>query len=137
MHQKVELDLAEAQKIVNAVLAKAGESPERPIAVAVTDREGSLIAFSRMDNCAPLPRRIAIGKAYTAGVMGNDTGKIAERMKNNNMKSSDLGDPGLVFVQGGVVIKGEDGSILGGVGVSGLAAQEDEDLAILGLAALN
>ena len=119
------------------MLTKAGEAPERPIAVAVTDRDGNLVAFSRMDNCAPLPRRIAVGKAYTAGVMGNDTGKIAERMKTNNMKGSDLGDPNLVFVQGGVVIKANDGSILGGIGVSGLAAQEDEDLANIGLAALN
>ena len=136
MHQKFELDLTEAQTIVATVLEKAGETPERPIAVAVTDRDGGLVAFSRMDNCAPLPRRLAVAKAYTAGVMGNNTGKIAERMKTNNMKSADLGDPNLVFVQGGVVIKADDGTILGGIGVSGLAAQEDEDLANLGLAAL-
>ena len=89
-----------------------------------------------MDNCAPLPRRLAVAKAYTASVMGNDTGNIAERMKTNNMKSADLGDPNLVFVQGGVVIKADDGTILGGIGVSGLAAQEDEDLANLGLVVL-
>ena len=136
MHQKFELDLVEAQNIVNAVLAKAQESPERPIAVAVADRDGNLIAFARMDNCAPLPRNIAVAKAYTAGVMGNDTGQIAERMQKNNIKGSDLGDSRLVFVQGGVVIKTDDGIILGGIGVSGLAAQEDEELAIIGLATL-
>jgi uncharacterized protein GlcG (DUF336 family) len=134
MHQKFELDLTEAQNIVNAVLAKAQEAPEKPIAVAVADRDGNLVAFARMDNCSPLPRNIAVAKAYTAGVMGNDTGQIAERMRKNNIKGSDLGDPRLVFVQGGVVIKSDDGIILGGIGVSGLAAQEDEELAIIGLA---
>ena len=48
-----------------------------------------------------------------------------------------MGDPMLAAVQGGVVILHPgSGSIMGGIGVSGLAAQEDEDLAKIGLKAL-
>ena len=43
----------------------------------------------------------------------------------------------LAAVQGGVVVlHPETGAIMGGIGVSGLSAQEDEDLAKLGLKAL-
>jgi uncharacterized protein GlcG (DUF336 family) len=47
-------------------------------------------------------------------------------------------DPNLVAVQGGVaVLRPSDGAILGGIGVSGLSAQEDEDIARIGVNALN
>ena len=92
-----------------------------------------MIAYVRMDRCAPLPQKIAIAKAYTSAIMGDDTGAIAQRMKEANRKNSDLGDPGLMFLQGGVVIKHSDGTVLGGIGVSGLAADEDEELARIGL----
>jgi len=48
-----------------------------------------------------------------------------------------MGDPNLAAVQGGLVIlHPETGAIMGGIGVSGLTAQEDEDIARLGLRAL-
>ena len=48
-----------------------------------------------------------------------------------------MGDPALVAVQGAVaVLHPETGAVLGAIGVSGLSAQEDEDLAKLGLEAL-
>jgi uncharacterized protein GlcG (DUF336 family) len=48
-----------------------------------------------------------------------------------------MGDPNLAAVQGGlVVLQAETGTIMGGIGVSGLTAQEDEDIARLGLRAL-
>ena len=50
---------------------------------------------------------------------------------------AEMGDPMLAAVQGGVVILHPgSGSIMGGIGVSGLSAQEDEDLAKIGLKAL-
>jgi uncharacterized protein GlcG (DUF336 family) len=45
----------------------------------------------------------------------------------------EFGDPNLIGVQGGVTIAAADGSPLGGIGVSGLAAEEDEAIARMGL----
>ena len=133
MYGKMELGLNEAQVSINTILTKAMENEERPIAISVADRNGKMIAYVRMDRCAPLPQKIAIAKAYTSAIMGDDTGAIAQRMKEANRKNSDLGDPGLMFLQGGVMIKHSDGTVLGGIGVSGLAADEDEELARIGL----
>ena len=50
--------------------------------------------------------------------------------------TADLGDPDLIGVQGGVAILSADGAALGGIGVSGLAADEDEAIARIGLRAI-
>jgi uncharacterized protein GlcG (DUF336 family) len=48
-----------------------------------------------------------------------------------------MGNPNLVAAQGAVVIlHPQSGAVLGAIGVSGLAAQEDEDLARLGMQSL-
>jgi uncharacterized protein GlcG (DUF336 family) len=133
MYQKIELGLNEAQAAINAILTDAMRNVERPIAISVADRNGKMIAFARMDRCAPLPQKIAIAKAYTSAIMGDDTGAVAERMQQANRKNFDLGDAKLIFLQGGVVIRHSNGVILGGIGVSGLAADEDEELARVGL----
>ena len=50
---------------------------------------------------------------------------------------ADMGNPNLVSAQGAVVvIHPSTGAVLGAIGVSGLAAQEDEDLSRLGMEAL-
>jgi len=48
----------------------------------------------------------------------------------------EFGDPNLLAVQGGVTIIAADGTPLGGIGVSGLAAEEDEAIARAGLSAV-
>ena len=50
---------------------------------------------------------------------------------------SDFRDPNMLALQGGVlVLRPGDEACLGAVGVSGLSAQEDEDLARLGVQAM-
>ena len=90
-----------------------------------------------MDRCRPTPQRMAIREAYTCAVSGQDSKDYAERLKGQGRTVAEMGDPMLAAVQGGVVVAHpETGAILGGIGVSGLAAQEDEDIAKLGLKAL-
>jgi uncharacterized protein GlcG (DUF336 family) len=48
-----------------------------------------------------------------------------------------MGNPQLVAAQGAVVVlHPQSGAVLGAIGASGLTAQEDEDLARLGVQAL-
>jgi glc operon protein GlcG len=90
-----------------------------------------------MDQCAPQPPVIARKKAYTAARTRADTKAYAERLKSQGRSVTEFGDPNLLALQGGVVITHPaDQSVLGGIGVSGLTAEEDEALARIGLSAI-
>jgi glc operon protein GlcG len=118
-------------------LAEANKEPDRPLAIAIVDDTGSIISYARMDRCREVPKRMAIRKAYTCALSGQDSKDYAERMASQGRTVAEMGDPMLAAVQGGVVILHPgSGSIMGGIGVSGLSAQEDEDLAKIGLKAL-
>ena len=137
MYDKPMLSLDQVQKAMNIMLAKANEEPDRPLAIAVVDDVGDLVAYARMDRCRKIPQRMAIRKAYTCALSGQDSKDYAERLASQGRTVAEMGDPMLAAVQGGVVIlQPGSGSIMGGIGVSGLAAQEDEDLAKIGLKAL-
>ena len=57
-------------------------------------------------------------------------------MKQQGRSVSDLGDPNLTAVQGGLPVQAADGTPLGGIGVSGLRADEDEALSSVGIQAM-
>jgi uncharacterized protein GlcG (DUF336 family) len=135
-YQKSVLSLDDAHKAMERMLQEASKAPNRPVAIAICDDQGELVAFARMDKCAPLPLTIARKKAFTAARTRSDTKAFAERLKNIGRSVSDLGEPDLIPVQGGVAIIAADGNPLGGIGVSGLAAEEDEAIARIGLNAI-
>jgi glc operon protein GlcG len=137
MYEKPVLSLDQVQKAMTAMLDQATREPDRPVAIAIVDDLGNLLNYARMDRCRVIPQRLAIRKAYTAALSGQDTLAYAERLKSQGRSVAEMGDPNLAAVQGGVVIQQPgSGFILGGIGVSGLSAQEDEDLARLGIQAL-
>lgn len=136
-YQKTVLSLDEAQKAMDRMLQEARKAPNRPIAIAIADEQGDLVSFARMDKCAPQPPVIARKKAYTAARTRSDTAAYAERLKSQGRSVTEFGDPNLLALQGGVVITNPmDRSVLGGIGVSGLAAEEDEAIARIGLRAI-
>lgn len=131
------LKLQQVQAAMAAMLAKAQETPDAPVAMAIVDATGNLEAYAKMDNLRLFSRRHALRKAYTAAVMGLNTGDHAARLHGQGRSISELGDPNLTHGQGGLVII-KDGVILGGIGVGGYpSGQSDEDLARVGLDALN
>ena len=131
------LKLEQVQAAMAAMLRKAQETPEAPVAMAIVDATGNLEAYAKMDNLRLFSRRHALRKAYTAAVMGLNTGAHAERLHGQGRSISELGDPNLTHGQGGLVIM-QDGVILGGIGVGGYpSGQADEDLSRIGLAAMN
>jgi glc operon protein GlcG len=135
-YQKVVLSLDDARRAMERMLQEALKAPNRPVAIAICDDQGELVAFVRMDKCAPLPLTIARKKAYTAARTRSDTKTFAERFKAMGRSVIELGDPNLLGVQGGVAIIAADGTALGGIGVSGLAAEEDEAIARIGLSVI-
>jgi glc operon protein GlcG len=112
------LKLEQVQAAMKAMMDKAMEKPDEPIAMCIVDATSNLEAYAKMDNLRIFSRRHAHRKAYTTAVMDMDTGTHAPRLHAGGWNIADLGDPMLTFGQGGLVIM-KDGVILGGIGVGG------------------
>ena len=137
MYNKAMLSLDQTQAAMAAMINKATQEPDRPVTISIVDDRGNLLSYARMDNCATGPQTLATRKAYNAAMRRMDSATFAENLKKQGQNVSDFGDHSLVAVQGAVVIvHPETKAILGGIGISGLSSQEDEDLANIGLAAL-
>jgi uncharacterized protein GlcG (DUF336 family) len=67
------ITLAQAQAAMSAMLKKAMEQPRRPVAMAIVDEAGNLIAYQQMDGLRLFTKRHAIRKAYTAAISGMNT----------------------------------------------------------------
>ena len=136
-YDKPMLALEQTQHALSVMLNRATQAPDRPVTIAIVDDLGNMLSFARMDRCRPGPQKMAVRKAYTCAIQGQDSKDYAERLKGQGRTVAEMGDPMLAAVQGGVVVlHPATGSIMGGIGVSGLAAQEDEDIARLGLQSL-
>jgi uncharacterized protein GlcG (DUF336 family) len=93
----------------------------KPIAVAIVDASGNLIAFERSDGATPINVRAPIGKAYTAAVTARETEVLMERAKENPLawQSVMIKDPGpFTLARGGVPFI-KNGEVVGAIGVSG------------------
>jgi glc operon protein GlcG len=136
MPEPASLRFPQIQAAMQAMIARATQTPAEPVAMAIVDATGNVLAYAAMDNLRLFSRRHALRKAYTAAIMGMDTGAHAQRLHSQGRSISELGDPQLTHGQGGLVIM-QAGVILGGIGVGGYpSGQRDEDLARIGLDAL-
>ncbi len=137
MHSRETVGLSEGRRALDAILeAHAATQDPRPIAVAVVDDAGELVAFARSGPGNPLSGRVATAKAYSAARTRSETAALGVRLAEMGVGIGDLADPGLTTLQGGVPILGADDACVGAVGVSGLAASEDEELARRGVEAM-
>ncbi|BAO43846.1 GlcG/HbpS family heme-binding protein [Thiolapillus brandeum] len=123
------------QVICRTAVEKAEELGIR-INVAVADKGGNLAAFLRMPEAFLHSIDIAIDKAYTAASFGFPTSDweaifTEEKMLEIGMPQRDR----LVVFGGGIPIVIGD-TTLGGIGVSGGSAEQDEICAQAGHAAL-
>ena len=133
-----QLTLSKAQTVITAALTYAREKSMGQMAVAVLDARGALKAFAAEDGTALRRADIAIGKAYGAlsmGVGSRTLGKRAEERPHFVAAVTHVVGGSLIPVAGGVLIRGDDDSIIGAVGVSGDTSDNDEAVALAGLAA--
>jgi glc operon protein GlcG len=122
--------LEQAQAIVQAVVSGA----PGPVSVFVADTHGELVAAATMDGAPHDTRLNARRKAYTAARSdARSTGELADKVRDDPVERASF-DPFFTFFRGGVAAF-EDGERVGAVGVSGLPGEQDEALALAGLAA--
>jgi uncharacterized protein GlcG (DUF336 family) len=132
-----QLTLAKAQTIISAALAHSREKSFAPMAVAVLDARGVLKAFGAEEGTALRRADIAIGKAYGALAMGVGSRTLGVRaVERPHFVGAVNGAIGgsMIPVAGGVLIRGDDKSIIGAVGVTGDSSDNDEAAALAGLA---
>jgi len=122
--------LEQAQAIVESVISGA----PGPVSVFVADTHGELVAAATMDGAPPDTRLNAQRKAYTAARSdARSTGELAEKVRDDPVERASF-DPFFTFFLGGVAAF-EGGQRVGAVGVSGLPGEQDEALALAGIAA--
>ena len=136
MSEKPFIDFEQAQAAMKAIIDEATKPGGMPVAIAIVDDAGNTVAYAQMDHVRLYARRHAFRKAYTAAIMGMDTGAHGAQLKERGRTVSDYGDPNLTPGEGGVVVKSKDGIIMGGIGVGGYLVR-DEELAGIGLNAMN
>jgi uncharacterized protein GlcG (DUF336 family) len=102
------------------------------VTISVCDDGGHLLWLQRMDDAPPMSAAIAPEKARTA-VLARRASKVYEDMVNNGRFAA-LKMP-VVPLEGGEMII-VDGEVVGAVGVSGVKAGEDAQVARAGVAAI-
>jgi uncharacterized protein GlcG (DUF336 family) len=135
MAVKPYISFEQAQAAMKAIVDEATKPGGMPVAISIVDDAGNMVAYAQMDNVRLYARRHAFRKAYTAAIMGMDTGPHGEQLKQRGRTVSDYGDPNLTPGIGGVVVRSQDGIIMGGIGVGGYL-ERDEELAKIGLKAM-
>jgi glc operon protein GlcG len=132
MQSKAVLGQAEVARILAAARVEA-QQHSWAVAIAVVDDGGHPLALERLDGCAPIGAYIATEKARSAAI-GRRESKGYEDMVNGG-RSAFLSAPLLTSLEGGVPLI-VDGQVIGAVGVSGVKAEQDAQVAKAGIAAL-
>ena len=133
MNSKPFLGVEDARRMAAAAEAEARQH-SWAVAIAIVDDGGHLLWLQRLDGAAPISAQIAPAKARTAA-LGRRESRIYEEMINGP-RAAFLSAPGLEgMLEGGVPIMVQ-GHCVGAVGVSGVKASDDAQIARAGIAAL-
>jgi uncharacterized protein GlcG (DUF336 family) len=132
------LTLAQASTIVDVALKTGRDAKFAPLTVAVLDAGGHLVAFKREDKSGLLRYDIAFGKAWGALGMGFGGRTLAGRAPKSQLFFTTLAAASggrFVPVIGGILIRDAAGDVIGAVGISGDASENDEKCGIAGIEA--
>ncbi|WP_415754126.1 heme-binding protein [Pseudomonas leptonychotis] len=132
MHSKAVMSQADVIRILAAARSEAAQNGWA-VSIAVVDDGGHPLALERLDGCAPIGAYIATEKARSAAIGRRET-KGFEDMVNGG-RSAFLSAPLVTSLEGGVPLI-VDGQVIGAVGVSGVKADQDAQVAKAGIAAL-
>jgi uncharacterized protein GlcG (DUF336 family) len=132
------IDLIRATLIVDKALAHGRSLRLPPLTVAVLDAGGCLVSFKREDGSSLLRPEIAQAKAWGALGMGVGSRALAQRASVAPAFVSavnTLAGGRLIPVPGGVLIRSDNNSIIGAVGITGANSDQDEACAVAGIKA--
>lgn len=124
------ISLEQARK---AMAAAEGEARKNnwPVAIAITDTAGMLVLYQRLDNTQSGSFQVAIDKAVSAAMFRRPTKAFEDVVGGGGVGVSRLALRNASPIDGGVPVLIE-GKIVGGIGVSGVAGNQDAMVAKAG-----
>jgi uncharacterized protein GlcG (DUF336 family) len=123
-----------ARKVVAAAIVESRKMG-LPMAVAVVDNAGQLVAFERMDNTQTASTGISQDKAASAAMYRRPTKAFQDVLAAGGVGLRVLTLRGANAVEGGLPLIA-DGKIVGAIGVSGGTSEQDGMVAKAGTDAL-
>ena len=132
------ITMAQADRIIDAAIARGAELNCRPISVIVVEPGCKVKAFKKEDGASMIRFEMAFGKAYAALSLGRSSMLVRERAQEKPifMRYLIAASGEQIFPEGGgMLIRDDDGEVIGAVGVTGDTEGRDEELAIHGIRA--
>jgi glc operon protein GlcG len=132
------VDKEDAKRVMRAAEAKYTEMG-KAVCVAIVDISGAMVLFERFGNVASYTAAIAEGKATGSAFTGRDSAMLEQMAAGGSPVydaiKNQLSGRRFVPRQGAVPLM-QNGVLVGAIGVSGAASDEDETIARAGAAAL-
>ncbi|RYM34207.1 heme-binding protein [Brumimicrobium glaciale] len=130
------ITLEQAEKAIAVAKSKAVEIDTK-MNIAIVDAGANLVAFGRMDGAWLGSLDISIKKAKTARFFDMNTGIVGELSQPGQpLYNIEHSNNGLITFPGGIPIKNAAGEIIGAIGVSGSAVENDHIVAEAGAMSL-
>ena len=127
------ISLEQAKKAMAAAEAEARKNSWQ-VVISIVDNGGHLVALQRLE-AQTASVDISIGKATTAAAFRRPSKALEDSLAPGGSALRILAVRSATPLQGGVPIV-VDGKIIGAIGVSGVTAPQDEQVAMAGAAAL-
>jgi glc operon protein GlcG len=126
------VNLGAAKKMAAGALAECQKNSWR-VAVAIVDNHGLLVYFEKLDDTQTASSQIAVDKAKAAAMYRRPTRAFADVIAKSGPAVMTL--PGVIASPGGLPIF-VGGRVVGGIGISGVTGDQDEQCAKAGLATM-
>src|SRR2546427_8321224 len=124
-------------RFILAAAARRAAAIGVPMDIAVVDDAGHLLAFNRMDGAKLSSIDIAVSKAWTAACARRATHEYAEMAAPGRPAFGiNVSNDGRFMIVGGGLPIFVEGRIVGGVGCSSGTTQQDREVAMAGINAL-
>ncbi len=130
------ITLDQANRIIEAILKRGAEMACRPLSVVVVEPGCIVKAFQKEDGSSMVRFEMAFGKAYASLALGRSSRlvRIRNEEKPAFMRYLFSATDDKIFPEGGgMLIRADNGDVIGAVGVTGDTEDRDEELAIFGI----
>ena len=130
------ITLAQAERIIDAAIERGVALNCRPLSVIVVEPGCKVKAFKKEDGASMIRFEMAYGKAYAALSLGRSSKLVRERAQERPifMRYLIAASGEQIFPEGGgMLIRDDDGDVIGAVGVTGDTEDRDEEVAIHGI----
>ena len=132
------ITLDQSNHIIGAIFVRGRELGCRPLSVVIVEPGAKVKAFQKEDGSAMMRFEMAFGKAYAALALGRSSSLVRVRTEERPLFMQYLirASGEQIFPEGGgMLVRDNNGEVIGAVGVTGDTQERDEELAAHGIRA--